>query len=108
MRHVNLIVIILELDLESQGIIETTTFLFQTVLEVADVLAITVPSNALAIIGLCHFFGVDEGLHALIVRTFRLYKIDKVKFVSCKFLGICNFKIVPLGISCGVMIILKY
>lgn len=45
-REVDLIVIVLELHLEGQGVVEASALLLQLVLEVADVLAVSVPPIA--------------------------------------------------------------
>ena len=54
MRHVHLVVIVLELNLESQGVVEAASFFLQGVLEVADVLPISVPPDSLAIVTVRH------------------------------------------------------
>jgi hypothetical protein len=56
MRHIDIIVIILKLYLESQCVIETTSLLLEGILEVADILSVSVPANALAVIAICHLF----------------------------------------------------
>lgn len=54
MRHVHLVVIVLELNLESQGVVEAASFFLQGVLEVADVLPISVPPDSLPIVTVSH------------------------------------------------------
>jgi hypothetical protein len=107
MRHINLIIIILKLHLESKRVVESTSLLLERVLEVADILSVSVPSDALAIVAIRHFFRIEKRLHALIIRTLRLDKIYKIKLIGGELLCIRNFKVEPLGISCGVMIVLE-
>jgi len=45
-----------ELNGECQGVIKTATFLFQRILEVTDILAISIPSIALSIVAIGFFF----------------------------------------------------
>jgi hypothetical protein len=54
MRHVDFILIILKLYLESKGVVETTSFFLQGILEVADILSVSVPANALAVVTISH------------------------------------------------------
>ena len=107
MRHVHLIVIVLELHLESESIVKTTSFLLKRILEVANILTIPVPANALSIVAVRHFLGVEERFHALVVGALRLDQIHKVELISCEFLDILHSEIEPLSVCCGIMIILQ-
>jgi hypothetical protein len=44
-REIDFIVIVLKLTLESQGLVETTAFLFHWVLVVADVMTLSWPAD---------------------------------------------------------------
>jgi hypothetical protein len=107
MRHINLVIIILKLHLESKCVVESTSLLLERILEVANILPVSVPSNALAIVTICHLFGIEKWLHALIIGTLGLDKIDKIKLVGGELLCIRNLEVEPLGIRCGVMIVLQ-
>ena len=107
MSHIHLIVVILKLHLESKGIVETSAFLLKRVLEVTDVLSISVPSNALAIVTLCHLLRIDQRFHSLVVRTFRFHQVHKIELVSCELFRVLNSKVVPLGIRSRVVVVLK-
>jgi hypothetical protein len=72
MRHVYLVVIVLELNLEGESIIKASTFFLEGVLKVTNILPIAVPADALAIVAIRHFLGVKQRLHALVVATLRL------------------------------------
>jgi hypothetical protein len=50
MCHINLIIVVLKLNLESKCVIETSSFLLERILEITDILPISVPSDALSII----------------------------------------------------------
>jgi hypothetical protein len=54
MSHVYLVIIVLKLDLESQGVVETSSLLLEGVLEVANVLPVSVPANSLSIVAVSH------------------------------------------------------
>ena len=107
MRHINFIIVVLKLHLESKCVIETSSFLLQRILEITNVLSISIPSDALSIIAVRHLFRVNKRLHTLVVRTLRFYQIHKIELVSCEFLCVLNSKIKPLSISSCVMVILK-
>ena len=53
MRHINLIIVVLKLNLESKCVIETSSFLLERILEITDILPISVPADALSIITVC-------------------------------------------------------
>ena len=106
MRHVNLIVIVLKLHLKSKRVIEASTLFLQRVLEVANILTITVPPNALAIVALRHLLGVEQGFHALVVGALRFNQVYEVEFVGGEFTGVLNFEVEPLGIRCGIVVVL--
>jgi hypothetical protein len=108
MSHIDFVLVILKLHLESQCIVESTSLLLEGILEVADVLPISVPSDALAVVTIRHLFRVEKWLHALIIGTLWLHKIHKIKLICSELLCIRNFKVEPLGISSGVMIVLEY
>ena len=72
MRHVYLVVIVLELNLEGESIIKASTFFLEGVLKVTNILPIAVPADALAIVAIRNFLGVKQRLHALVVATLRL------------------------------------
>ena len=59
-----------ELSLKAEGEVEPAALLFHRILEVADVLTVSLPADPRLIVGL--FLRVDEGLHALVVRALRL------------------------------------
>lgn len=107
MRHVHLIVIVLELHLESESIVKTTSFLLKRILEVANILTIPVPANALSIVAVRHFLGVEERFHALVVGALRLDQIHKVELISCEFASVIHLKVKPLCVSRCVVIILQ-
>lgn len=60
MRQKYFVVIVLELDLESQCIVETTALLLKLVLEVADIGTVSVPSVAGAtVLGVLFFLRIE-------------------------------------------------
>ena len=69
-RKEHFIVIVFELSLKAEGEVEPAALLLHRILEVADVLAVSLPADPRLIVGL--FLRVDEGLHALVVRALRL------------------------------------
>lgn len=71
MSDVDLIVFVFHLSFKCQGVIEAATFSFHSVLVVADVFAVAVPSNASSPAGL--FIGIKQGLLSLVVGAVRLY-----------------------------------
>jgi len=73
MGKIDLVIIVEELDLESQSVVEAATLLLQAVLKVADVGTVSIPADALALARLCLLLGVEEWLHSLVVATLRLY-----------------------------------
>jgi hypothetical protein len=50
MCQVHLVIIVVELNLEGQSVVEATSLFLQRVLEVADILAVSVPTYALSIV----------------------------------------------------------
>lgn len=107
MSHVYLIIVILKLHLESKSVVEASSLFLERILEVANVLSISVPSDTLAIITLCHLLGVDQRFHALVVRTLRFHQIHKIELVSCEFLSVLDSEVEPLCVCSGVMIVLE-
>jgi hypothetical protein len=107
MRHVHLVVIILELNLERQRIVEASTFFLQGVLEVANVLAVAVPPDALAIVAVRHFLGVEQRLHALVVAALWLDQVHKVELISCELASVVYLEVKPLGVGRSIVVILE-
>lgn len=66
MRKVDLIVIVLELEGEAQCVVVAATLLLHCILEVSDVLTISVPTNALAIVSFSFFLGIEQRFQTLV------------------------------------------
>jgi len=107
MSHINFTVVMFELNSECQGIIKTATFLLQRILEIADILSISVPSIARSIIGFGLFLWIEQRFHSLIVWTLWFDQVHNVEFVSSKLFDVLNLEIKPLGEGSRVMIIFK-
>lgn len=105
MSQVYFTVIMFELNGECQCIIKTATFLLQRVLEVTDILDISVPSIAWSIICFSLFLWIKQRFHSLIVRTLWFNQIDDVKLVSGKLFYILNLEIKPLSEGSCVVIV---
>jgi len=66
-RHKHLIIVVLELHLESEGVVKASSFFLERILEVTNILAVSIPTNTLAIVALCHLLRVEERLHTLVI-----------------------------------------
>ena len=71
MSNIHFIVIMQELDCESESIIKSASLLLQRVLKVTDIVTVPVPSYTIILI--CLLFRIDQWLHALVIRTLWLY-----------------------------------
>ena len=107
MSEVDFIIVMQKLDLEGQCVVEATALLFQGVLEVTNVLPISIPSNSLSIILFCALFGVKERLHALVIGTLVFDQINNIKLVRRQFLNIGHPEVKPLRVSRGVMVVFE-
>ena len=105
MCHIYFIVVMHELSLEGKCIVETTTFLFEWILEVTYTLSISIPSNSLTFTTFCFFFRIKQWLHTLVIRTLRFHEINYVELVCLEFLNILNPEVKPLSIVCSVMVV---
>lgn len=94
-----------ELHLEGQRVVEPASLFLQGVLEVANVLAIAVPPCSI-LAGVRLLLGIDERLHALVIRTFRLNQVDEIELVCYSFFHVIDLEVIPLGIDSGVVVIL--
>ncbi len=98
MSEVYFIVLIFKLYLESEGIIESATFLLKIVLIVSDLVSLSLP------LLVCH--RIQQRFHALIIRTLGLHHVDNVELVSDILPCIFNSEIKPLCvISCSVVVL---
>ena len=95
----------LELHGKSKGVVEPTSLLLKSVLEVTNVLSIPVPPNATALFSF--LLGVDEWLHTLVVRTLVLDEIYEVEFVVDALLHVGHSEVVPLGVGGGAVVVLQ-
>lgn len=107
MCQIHIIIFILELHLKSKGVVEAASLFLQRVLEVAYVLAVTVPADTLPVVAVRHFLGVEERLHPLIVGALWLHKVYEIELVGCELPCVRHFEVKPLGISCSVMVVLQ-
>ena len=105
MRKVDLIVIVLELKSEAQCVVVATAFLLHCVLEVADVFTISIPTNALTIVSLSFFLGIEQRFQTLVEGWVRLQHVDKIELVVDSFPYIVDTEVVPLSISSGVVVV---
>jgi hypothetical protein len=108
MSNVTLIIVMHELDLPGEGVVESTSLLLQRVLEVTDVLTVTVPADSLALTSICLLLGVEQRLHSLIVRTLRFHQVDDVELVSNVFLDILYPEVEPLRVVSGIVVVFQY
>jgi len=108
MSHVDITIIMFELNGECQGVIKTATFLFQRILEVTDILAISIPSIALSIVAIGFFFWIKQRFHSLVVRALWFDQINDVEFISRKFFDILNLEIKPLSKGRCIVIVFEY
>ena len=107
MCRIDFVIIMHELHLESEGVIETTTLLLECIWKVTDVSSVTVPTVSLTIIALCLFLRIEKWFHSLVVRTFRLNKIDNIELISSEFLDVLHSEVEPLSICRSIMIIFQ-
>lgn len=105
--HVHFIIIMHKLYLKSKSVIKTTSFFLEGVLEVANVLSISVPPNALPFLAFSFFLGVEEWLHALVIWTLRLDEVDEIELVGGVLFDVTNFEVEPLRVIGSVVIILQ-
>ena len=80
------------------------TLLLHRVLVVANILAITVPTDAIRTC-LSLFLRVDKRLEALIKARVRLQHVHNVEPVVDSLADITHLKVVPLLVSCRVVVI---
>jgi hypothetical protein len=66
-------VVVLELQLESQGVVKSASLLFKGVLIVGNVCAIPMPVLVSD--------GINQRLHPLVIRALRLHEVDDVELV---------------------------
>jgi hypothetical protein len=96
-----------ELNLEGKSVVETSTLLFKSIWEVANVCSVTVPTISSSFVLLSFFLGVKQWFHSLVIRTFWLDKIDNIELISCEFLDILHSEVEPLSVCGGIVIILQ-
>ena len=84
-----------------------TSLLFDGILEVVDVFAVSVPSNARASRTVGFFLGVDKGLKAHVEGRVGLQQIYNIEFVINAFFSVGHSEEVPLSVSSGVVVIAK-
>ena len=93
--------------MEGEGVEGATAFLFELVLVVANVGAISIPTYSLTIVRIGFFHRIKQRLHALIIRTFRLDQIDDVEFICCVLSHVLHSEVEPLSVCGGVVIIFE-
>ena len=84
-----------------------TSLLFDGILEVIDVFAVSVPSNARATGAIGLLLRVDEGLKAHVKGGVGLQQIYNIEFVINAFFSVGHSEEVPLSVSSGVVVIAK-
>lgn len=89
----------LELQLESQRVVKAASLLFKGVLIVGYVCAIPMP------VLVCD--GVDQRLHSLVIWALRLHEINDIKLVVYSLLCVFDWKVEPLSVIIGSVIILQ-
>lgn len=88
-----------ELNCKCQSIVKSTSFLFKLVLEVTNILTISVPAVTwTTILNILILFGIKQWFHTLVVWTIRLDKIDEIEFVRLKLLDVLKSEVKPLRI----------
>lgn len=105
MSDVNFVVVMLHASFKCKSVIKATSLSFHGVLVVADVFAVTVPANTSTLGRL--FVRVEQWFLPLIIRTVGFYQINDIEFVLYTFARVCYTEVEPLGIRCGLVIVLQ-
>jgi len=107
MCYVTLTIVMFELNGECQCIVKTATFLLQGILEVTDILSISIPSIALSVIKFSLFLWIKQRFHSLVVWTLWFNQVDNVEFIGSELFDILNLEIKPLSEGSCVVIVFK-
>ena len=105
MSHVDLVIVILKGDLESESVVGSATFAFHRVLIVADVLSIAVPADPTWLGSVLH--RVNQRLLSLIIRAVWLDQIYYVELVADILANVGHFEVVPLGVTCRAIVVFE-
>jgi len=107
MCKIYLVIVIWELDLESECVVESSRLLFQWVLEITNILTVSVPTDSLALTWFSIFLWIYQWFHSLVIWALWLHQVHDVEFISGVFSSVVYFEIIPLGVSGGVVIVFE-